>query len=239
MTALAKHFDEFLGGRDARPSYYSHIINEQNFDRLEDLLSRTSGTVVYGGDRHAATRYFGPTIVVDVAASDALMSEELFGPILPVLDADLDTAIRHTASREHPLALYGFTSLQSDKTRLLEETMSGGVTFNDCIMHVAAQDAPFGGVGNSGVGYYHGRYGVLAFSHLRTFIDPPTWMDRLMAARYPPYTNAKSKVISPDVRVSFDWEGNDISRGWGLGAFSILVLGIISGVGAVTTWNRK
>ncbi|KAL3469488.1 Aldehyde/histidinol dehydrogenase [Aspergillus californicus] len=212
IQRLTHWFDIFAGGKDTRPDYYTHIINDRNFDRLDSLLTKSSGRIVYGGDRDRKTRFFAPTIVTDVKPGDPLLSEELFGPILPIIDADLNTAIRFTRSKEHPLALYAFTQNQTEKTRILNETQSGGVTFNDAGLHGAAQGAPFGGVGNSGMGCYHGRYGVLAFSHLRTYMDAmPSWMEGLMAARYPPYTVGKANTLAPKMRVGFDREGNELS----------------------------
>lgn len=212
MTKLIHYFDEFTGGRDNKPDYYSHIVNERNFDRLESLLLRTSGKVVYGGIRDRQTRYFGPTIVVDVKPDDALLSEELFGPILPIIDADLDTAISFTRSGEHPLALYGFTNDETEKKRIQNETASGGVTFNDCLLHAAARDAPFGGVGNSGTGAYHGHHGIMAFSYLRTYTNAlPNYLERFMDARYPPYSIEKMMKIVPPVQAPFDRDGNDLS----------------------------
>ncbi|RAK87674.1 aldehyde dehydrogenase [Aspergillus costaricaensis CBS 115574] len=229
LTRLIHYFDEFTGGRDNKPDYYSRIINERNFDRLESLLDRTSGKVIYGGIRDRQNRYFGPTIVVGVSPDDPLLSEELFGPILPIIDADLDTAISFTRSIEHPLALYAFTNIESEKKRIQDETSSGGVTFNDCLLHAAALDAPFGGVGNSGTGCYHGKYGILAFSHLRTYTNAiPTWMEGAMGARYPPYSEKNIRKLSPPVKAPFDREGNDTtSRSKVLSAAATLaVLGI-------------
>ncbi|GKZ46649.1 hypothetical protein AbraIFM66951_009787 [Aspergillus brasiliensis] len=229
VERLIHYFDEFNGGRDNQPDYYSRIINERNFDRLESLLDGTTGKLIYGGIRNRQTRYFGPAIVVDVKTDDSLLSEELFGPILPIVDADLDTAISFTRSVEHPLALYAFTHVESEKTRILNETASGGVTFNDCLLHAAALDAPFGGVGNSGIGSYHGKYGILAFSHLRTYTNAiPTWMEGVMSARYPPYSDAKMPKLAQPVKAPFDREGNDsTSRSKVLGtAASLAVLGL-------------
>lgn len=235
MTSLSSHFDTFLGGKDESPDYYTRIINERNFDRLDRLLSDSSGKIVYGGKRDRSSLFFGPTIVTGIKPNDSLLSEELFGPILPILDADLDSAISTIASMEHPLAIYPFTNSQSDKNRILSETSSGGVTFNDCYLHFAAKDAPFGGVGHSGTGYYHGPHGVRTFSHLRTYIDPPLWVEKLLTARYPPYTNKKAnKMIvqyNPHPKPNFDRDGNET----GSGTFSLAktaltaaVIGLIS-----------
>lgn len=115
---------------------------------------------------------------------------------------------------DHPLGLYTFTSDPAEKKRVLEATASGGVTFNDCVLHAAVADAPFGGVGNSGSGYYHGPYGIRAFSYLRTCIDLPNWMDKLMGFRYPPYTLENAKTANRQESPWFDREGNDTSSLW-------------------------
>jgi aldehyde dehydrogenase (NAD+) len=236
VQSLKKYFNVFMDGRE-RPEYYTKIVNDRNFVRLEKLLQDTSGEVVYGGDRDRATRYFAPTIVVNVRPGDSLLSEELFGPMLPIVDADLDTAISYTRAGEHPLAIYAFTQDPTERERVLHETQSGGVTFNDCMLHIAAHNAPFGGVGNSGQGYYHGKYGVLAFSHLRTYISGlPSWMEGLMAARYPPYTEAKTKTIAPAMKASFDRDGNEISSMGGL-IVKVFGVAVIAAAMKMTLWG--
>ena len=211
-----------------QPEYYTHIINERNFDRLDRLLTQTSGQILYGGKRDRNTRFFGPTIVT-VRPDDVLLSEELFGPILPIVEADLDTAIAFTKGTGQPLALYAFTDDEAEKNRVLNETQSGGVTFNDCTLHCLARDAPFGGTGSSGHGYYHGAHGVREFTHLRTVANAlPAWMEYFMDYRYPPYTLKKARMLAPTVKPPFDREGNDVSSGrlkWvvGIGALAFCV----------------
>lgn len=112
------------------------------------------------------------------------MSEELFAPLVPVLKADVDTAIRTISSMPHPLALYIFSNSQAEIDHILDSTNSGGVTINDAMLHASVPGAPFGGVGESGYGSYHGRYGFDAFSHTRPVVGLPDWMDSLMAWRY-------------------------------------------------------
>ncbi|CAI7639570.1 unnamed protein product [Penicillium palitans] len=210
VADLSRHFDTFLGGKANNPEYYTHIINERNFDRLDSLLQKTSGKIVYGGQRDRQSLYFAPTIVTGVKPDDALLSEELFGPILPIVDADFDTALSWTRAGEHPLAIYAFTTQAAEKARILNETQSGGVTFNDCGLHVAGRDVPFGGVGNSGQGRYHGPHGILTFSHLRTHINAvPSWLEGLLAARYPPYSVQKAHKMMAPVTPPFDRDGND------------------------------
>ncbi|PYH75556.1 aldehyde dehydrogenase [Aspergillus uvarum CBS 121591] len=212
VASLARWFDTFNGGPDSIPPYSCHIVNDRNFDRLESLLSRTSGKIVYGGVRDRSTRYFGPTIVVDVQPDDILLTEELFGPILPIVDADLNAALAFTTSLEHALALYAFTNVEAEKDRILQTTSSGGVTFNDCLLHALAKDAPFGGVGHAGMGAYHGKYGIQAFSYRRTVTNAlPSVLEGFMDARYPPYTLEKMHKMMPKVTPSFDRDGNERS----------------------------
>lgn len=117
---------------------------------------------------------------------------------------------------------------------MLNETTSGGITFNDCILHVGAKDAPFGGVGTSGMGYYHGPYGVNAFSYLRTYVELPSLMDKVMGFRYPPYTDRKTKQITDAQtrRAWFDRDGRDQRSGWR--TLSVLVFSIT--VGGMCFW---
>ncbi|OAA74020.1 Aldehyde dehydrogenase NAD(P)-dependent [Cordyceps fumosorosea ARSEF 2679] len=236
LAALAKYFDKYLGGGHAagastvNPGHVTNIINDRHYNRLEGLLEKSSGNIIYGGGRDPATRYFAPTVVDNVTTDDALLSEELFGPILPVLDATLDEAIAYTAAHDHPLSLYGFTESTAERRAILERTRSGGVTFNDGVLHMAMKDAPFGGVGASGTGAYHGIYGFREFTHLRTVAAIPGWADALLSFRYPPYTNAKAlaqiKATGGGATVPFDREGRATTTLLGriLGQWKLLVL---------------
>lgn len=239
LKALTKYFDQYLGGSSAvNPGYVTNIVNDRHYNRLEGLLEKTSGNIIYGGDRDPATRYFAPTVVDNVTTDDSLLSEELFGPILPILDATLDEAIEFTAANDHPLSLYGFTSSRAEQQAILDRTNSGGVTFNDGILHMAMKDAPFGGVGGSGTGAYHGRYGFDEFVHLRTVASIPGWMDAMLAFRYPPYTNAKAiaqiKATGGGGGVNFDRNGKVTTTTIGriLGQWKLLLL-----VAAVMKWR--
>lgn len=237
-AAVGRYFQKFSGGASQDTDYYTHLISDRSFDRLTRLLGETKGQVVYGGDTDRSSRYFGPTVVKNVTKADSLMSEELFGPILPVISADLDTAIKtinefvslvisssiptllyhanpYLHRLDHPLCLYPFTTDSAEKAKILATTTSGGVTFNDCAVHAAAPDAPFGGVGNSGSGYYHGPHGVRSFSYLRTYVDLPNWMDVVMGFRYPPYTMKNAATAAQYQAPWFDREGKDVAS-WGV-----------------------
>lgn len=223
VNNLIRYFDIFTEGKE-QPEYYTHIVNERNFDRLDRLLSQTSGQILYGGHRDRKARFFGPTIVA-VKPDDILLTEEIFGPILPIVEADLDAAIAFTKGTGRPLALYAFTNNQAERQRVLNETQSGGVTFNDCMWHCLALDAPFGGTGSSGHGYYHGRHGVREFSHLRTYTGAfPAWMEYFMDRRYPPYNLEKARMLAPQVVPPFDRDGNDI----GISSWTKLALGAVA-----------
>jgi aldehyde dehydrogenase (NAD+) len=227
IAALSKYFDEFRSGQSAQPNYATRIVNERHYNRLDNLLEKTQGKIVYGGERNPETRFFAPTIVDGVTSDDSLLSEELFGPILPILDATIDEAIAYTLKHDHPLALYGFTSSQAEKDKILHLTNSGGVAFNDAILHMLVKDAPFGGVGASGMGAYHGSFGFKEFTHLRTVVNVPGWMELVLKMRYAPYSDKKAaamvKFTGAKTSVPFDRNGNDVG-GYG----SILAKGIIA-----------
>jgi aldehyde dehydrogenase (NAD+) len=177
----------------------STIINERNHSRLTTMLDKTDGTVLCGGTSSASNplKLF-PTVVSNVQMSDSLLSEELFGPILPVIEADYVHACATISSMPHPLGLYIFSKDQTEIDYILNHTLSGGVTINDCMIHAGAPNVPFGGVGDSGSGAYHGRYGFDNFTHKRAVVHLPTWLDRVMAFRYPPYDLAKAKyAVTP------------------------------------------
>lgn len=179
------------------------IVNERNYKRLEGLLGKTEGKVIAAAESKKDERYFAPTIVRDVKMDDALLSEELFGPIAPVVEASLDEAIRSVNALPDPLAVYIFSKSRQEIDRVLNETLSGGVCVNDVILHASVPDAPFGGVGESGTGSYHGPYGIDAFSHLRTVIEPPTWLERFIKFRYPPLDIANKSKLEVKNKLGF------------------------------------
>lgn len=170
-------------------------VNDRNFNRLDQILASTNGTISYGGERDLATRKFTPTVVTDVEISDSLLSEELFGPVCPVIKADYVTAYKQISKMPHPLGLYIFSSSQTEIDEILCNTNSGGVTINDCMIHAGVPNAPFGGVGSSGMGAYHGVYGFKAFTHMRTVVAMPTWLEGMMKFRYPPFSTENVKKV--------------------------------------------
>lgn len=201
LERLAYHFMKSLEGEGKLQ--ICRIINDRNFDRLCSLLATTSGKVVFGGKKDPKTRYLEPTVVRDITMQDSLMSEELFGPILPVITASLDEAVKITNSLPTPLALYVFGRDKEVIERTLDRTLSGGVTVNNVFFHASIGDAPFGGVGESGYGAYHGSHGIDCFSHKRAVVEPPKWMDKLMGFTYPPYRMEDVRKLSVRNKLGF------------------------------------
>ena len=151
---------------------FGRIINERHFDRLTALLD--SGKVVVGGRHERDDLYIAPTVLTDVDPASPVMQEEIFGPILAIVEVeDLDAAIAFINERDKPLALYAFTTSEATKARLANETSSGGVAWGQPPMQLIMPGLPFGGVGESGMGRYHGRYTLETFSHLKAVADVP------------------------------------------------------------------
>lgn len=172
---------------------YGKIINEKHFKRLLRLLDEKK--IVYGGAYDEASLRIEPTVMTNVTWEDAVMQEEIFGPILPILTYDsLEQAIAAINRHPHPLALYCFTQRKAVQRSVLAKCRFGGGCINDTIIHLATSNMPFGGVGESGMGCYHGKDGFLAFSHTRSIVDKKTWLD--LPIRYQPYGKIKDMLLS-------------------------------------------
>ncbi|GAA5840296.1 hypothetical protein JCM5353_002815 [Sporobolomyces roseus] len=175
---------------------YSKIINENHFKRLSKLLDETKGEIVAGGKRDEKERKIEVTIVRNVKPDDSLMSDEIFGPILPIMTMPNKEAMIHFVQRrDTPLVIYVFTQSTKEKDYIFERTRSGGFVQNDVLVHFLIPGLPFGGTGKAGHGNYHGKKSFDTFSHERAFAHVPTWMDAVMASRYPPYTDKKFKFL--------------------------------------------
>ena len=188
IQAMATEIQRFYGEDPLASPDLGAIVNPAQFERLQGLLegARQRGQVLVGGRCDPARRRLEPTLVAVASTDDPLMQEEIFGPILPVLTvAGLEEALAQVRQRPKPLALYLFSNDPSAQRRTLETTSSGGVCFNDVVMQAGAAELPFGGVGESGMGTYHGRAGFLTFSHQRSVLQRPFWLD--VPFRYPPY----------------------------------------------------
>lgn len=185
IAACKKAAHAMYGKNAAQSPYYARIISDRHFNRLEKL-THGSGEIAFGGESIATERYLSPTILDGVQPDDPIMQEEIFGPILPILTYDsLDQAIAFVNERPKPLALYAFTRSQRTANRILRETSSGGACVNDTLMHIGNDNMPFGGVGESGMGGYHGKYSFDYFSHQKSVMDRSLLIDP--PVRYAPY----------------------------------------------------
>ncbi|HEY9762792.1 MAG TPA: aldehyde dehydrogenase [Trichocoleus sp.] len=184
IEALKKAIQEFYGENPAASPDLARIVNERQFDRLVGLLS--SGTPVLGGQFNRETRYIAPTLLDEVNWEAPVMEDEIFGPLLPILTySTIDEAIARINAGPKPLALYLFTQDKAIEDKVLQATSSGGVCINDVFLQVAVWQMPFGGVGDSGLGAYHGKFSFETFSHLKSILKKPFWMDG--SWRYAPY----------------------------------------------------
>ncbi|HSP06479.1 MAG TPA: aldehyde dehydrogenase, partial [Acidobacteriota bacterium] len=175
---------EFFGADPSRSPDYARIINASHFDRLEKLLS--AGKVALGGSCNREQLYIEPTVLDEVKMEDPVMADEVFGPILPVLEyEDLNDAIGIIEQRPGPLSLYVFTRDKKFEKELLSRVAFGGGCVNDAMIHLANPYLPFGGIGSSGLGAYHGRYSFDTFSHRKSIVSSPFFPD--IKIRYQPY----------------------------------------------------
>ena len=192
VEEIRKSIKNFYGDDPRQSSDFARISSPRHFSRLDAMLA--SGNIAIGGQTDEQDRYISPTVLVDVKASDAVMQEEIFGPILPVLAVQsIDDAIDFVNARPHPLALYVFAEDQKVNDKVVASTTSGGVTVNGTIFHMTCPFLPFGGVGESGMGAYHGRAGVDTFQHLKPVLKRSTRVDAPLA--YPPYTKRKFAIL--------------------------------------------
>jgi len=182
LVEITKAFEEMLGEDISNSKHYGRIVNPAAMNRLIKYLD---GDVYYGGKVNLEEKYIEPTILNNVHPEDKIMQEEIFGPILPVMEfGEINEALSYINKNEKPLALYYFGK-DKGAEKVLLETSSGGACINDTLLHVANHKLPFGGVGNSGMGKYHGKESFLAFTHERGVVNSTTKLD--IPLKYPPY----------------------------------------------------
>ncbi len=188
VQAFAEEVRNLHGEDIQADTHYVRMVNDKAFERVTGYFK--DGKIIYGGRTDAESRFIEPTLIEDVAPDSPLMTEEIFGPVFPVITIDenegrfKDTVISFVNNREKPLAFYYFGK-ESDGWEIIGRTSSGGGCINDVIMHIANENVPFGGVGNSGMGRYHSKESFEAFSHTRSIIATGTWID--LPFRYMPY----------------------------------------------------
>jgi aldehyde dehydrogenase (NAD+) len=192
LDELGKAITDFFGADPQTSESYGRIVSPRHFDRLKSLM--TGGKVIIGGETNAEIRYVAPTVLADVDMNSALMNEEIFGPLLPVISiTSTKQAVEFITARPHPLALYVFAENKAVVKEVLAKTTAGGVTVNGTLMHLTSPHLPFGGIGESGMGGYHGKSGVRLFQHMKPVLSRGTKLDPSLA--YPPYTDKKEKLF--------------------------------------------
>ncbi len=191
LHRLTAKIQDFYGDDPEKSPDLARIVNDRHHARLSGLLGE--GEIVCGGETNPETRYIAPTVIRGVTRDMKIMQEEIFGPILPVLTVrGVDEAIDFVNEGEKPLALYVYTNDSAKSERVLAQTSSGGAAVNECVAHMVGPELPFGGVGQSGMGAYHGRASFETFSHQKSVLVKSTKLEPPL--RYPPYTDGKEKL---------------------------------------------
>jgi len=192
LSELKLAIEEFYGPDPKSSSDYGRIVNDHHFGRLQKLMA--GGHTVLGGETDRQFRYIAPTVLINVDLDSTLMTEEIFGPLLPVIPvSSMKEAVEFVNARPKPLALYLFSQSRKVEAFVLQNTSSGGVCVNSTLLHHANEHLPFGGVGESGIGNYHGRFGFETFSHKRAVVSKPVHPEVPLA--YPPYTKLKNFLL--------------------------------------------
>ena len=192
VDEIIRHIKLQYGSSAINNPDYVKMINEKHFSRVKGLIDENK--VVYGGQADEAKLKIEPTVMVNVTEEDAVMKEEIFGPLLPVIEVEnVEEAYMYVKAYPSPLALYIFTSDKKTKKLFLNNVSYGGGCINDTIIHLATSNMGFGGVGNSGMGSYHGKKSFETFSHEKSIVDKATWLDLPM--RYQPYKKMNEKLI--------------------------------------------
>lgn len=192
VKAIRKQINRQYGKEPLKNKNYGKIINQKHFERILGLIDQNK--VVHGGNFSAETLQIEPTVMTGVTFEDAVMQQEIFGPVLPILTFEsIDEVIDKVNARQHPLAVYLFSSSRQNKKKVMSRLGFGGGCINDTIIHLATTEMGFGGFGESGMGAYHGKTGFDTFSHYKSIVDKKTWMDLPM--RYQPYRKVYGKLI--------------------------------------------
>lgn len=213
LAALASTLKEFYPQGAKASKDYGRIVNARQFSRLKEMLASTHGKVLIGGGMDEAELFLEPTVILVSSASDPLLADESFGPLMPILSVpSLDAAIRTAQSiSDTPLGVYPFGA-PKDTNRVLNELRSGGATVNDGFNHAAVPTLAFGGVGESGTGSYRGQASFECFTHRRSVVTTPKWMEVLLKVRYPPFegtSKLKQYRSMAELKPNFDREGRE------------------------------
>ncbi|MEE1225945.1 MAG: aldehyde dehydrogenase family protein [Bacteroidales bacterium] len=189
INLLKENIISFFGIKASESENYGRIINQKQFLRLKNLLSQ--GEIIFGGNYNEQNNYISPTLIKPYELNNTLMEEEIFGPILPILEfKNIESVVEYINQRPRPLALYYFGTKNAN---IIKQTISGGVCINDAIMHIIPHNLPFGGIGQSGMGAYHGKKSFDTFSHYKSVLK--THKNFEFKIKYPPYTSLKQRII--------------------------------------------
>lgn len=192
LSALKIEIEKQFSDVDVSSDHYLKIINDRNWERLNSLIDVEK--IYTGGVSNKEKRFISPTILKNVSFEDEIMKDEIFGPILPIISfSDLDAVIKKVKLMPKPLSLYVYSKSRSIITKILSELSFGGGAVNDSMMHLSNSNLPFGGVGFSGMGSYHGKAGFDTFTHYKSILDKPFWLETNL--KYPPYSDMKLKII--------------------------------------------
>ncbi len=192
VDKIAAAATAFYGEDPQKSDDYGRIINDRHFERIAGLID--ADKVAFGGQTDAADRYIAPTVMTDVSLKDAVMQEEIFGPLLPVLEyTAMNEVLATVAENPNPLALYLFTTNPADEKLVLDRISFGGGCINNTLLHFSDHKLPFGGVGTSGLGAYHGHHSFEAFSHRKGILKTANFLDP--SVKYPPYDDNKRRML--------------------------------------------
>jgi aldehyde dehydrogenase (NAD+) len=192
LDLMVREIKSFYGEQAERSLDYARIINGANLKRISGLMQ--SGHILTGGKIDAENCFIAPTVIKDIRPDDPIMQEEVFGPVLPVIEfSDFDEVYRIIERNPKPLATYIFSHNKKLIREFLRRTQSGSVGINDTVMQIASPYLPYGGIGHSGMGRYHGRKSFEVFSNMRSVLEKSDLFD--LPLRYPPYNNFKEKII--------------------------------------------
>jgi aldehyde dehydrogenase (NAD+) len=226
VEALGRARAKFLGKNPAESASYARIVNDFHYKRVTDLMK--GGRVVLGGEHDAASRFIAPTVLDDVQLDSPLMQDEIFGPLLPLVAYNgVDEAIDFVNKREKPLALYIFSTNKAVTEKIINRTSSGAVVVNDTLMHAGVDGLPFGGVGYSGMGAYHGKHTFDCFTHKKSVMRRKLILESTNDLRYPPYSERNLKILS--------WllikNGESKPWKWYLAGAVVVAIGLFFGLG--------
>ena len=201
MDEIRKGITEFYGNDVISSPNFSRIVSQRQFQRLKSLIDQGTSedpqsVIVCGGETDATQKYIAPTVIDNCSHDSPLMSSEIFGPILPIIRINsIDQAIDFINDREKPLAIYLFSRSSAAIERVKLETTSGALLVNDTLLHAVVQDLPFGGVGESGIGAYHGQRSFEIFSHKKAYLRRSFYLSQIDRLRFPPYSNTHLKWL--------------------------------------------